>query len=92
MTTMTRRLCKLEDQFGTGRRKPRLLLVACKAGWGLALAADRCIEILDECGSLPTGALGLVNLLGIPEGLSAEQTEGFLRENGPTTQASSMRL
>jgi hypothetical protein len=37
MKTVDRRLCKLEDQFGTGNRKPPLPLVACKAGWGLAL-------------------------------------------------------
>jgi len=83
MTTMDRRLCKLEDQFGTGSRKPRLLLVACNAGWGLALDVDTCIRILGECGSLPTGRVGLVNLIGIPEGLNAEQTESFLRERGP---------
>jgi hypothetical protein len=83
MKTVDRRLCKLEDQFGTGNRKPRLLLVLCNAGWSLALDMDACIEILGECGSLPTGPVGLVNLLSIPDGLNAEQTEGFLRENGP---------
>jgi hypothetical protein len=92
MTTITRRLRKLEDQFGTGNRTPRLLLVACKAGWGLALDVDACLQILDECRSLPTGPVGLVNLLSIPESLNADQTESFLRENGPRTLASSMRL
>src|SRR5580700_1786400 len=75
MTTITRRLSKLEDQFGTGSRKPRLLLVACKAGWGLALDVDTCIQILDGCGFLPTGPVGLVNFMDIPEGLNAVQTE-----------------
>jgi hypothetical protein len=56
MTTITRRLSKLEDQFGTGNRKPRLLLVLCKAGWGLALDMDACVQILDDCGSLPHGS------------------------------------
>jgi hypothetical protein len=83
MTTITRRLCKLEDQFGTGNRKPRLLLAVSRAGWGLALDMDTCIQVLGECGSLPTGPVGLVNLLNIPEDLDAEQTERFLRENGP---------
>jgi hypothetical protein len=82
MKTVDRRLCKLEDQFGTGNRTPRLLILACKAGWGLALDADTCIRILDECGSLPTGSVGLVNFLDITEGLNAEQTERLLRENG----------
>jgi hypothetical protein len=65
MTRITRRLCKLEDQFGTGNRKPRLLLVLCKAGWGLALDADACIQILGERGFLPIGPIGLVNFLDI---------------------------
>jgi len=92
MTTMTRRLCKLEDQFGTGSRNPRLLLVACKAGWGLALDMDTCIQVLGECGCLPAGPVCLVNFLDIPEGLNAQQTERYLLENGPRTLASSMRL
>jgi hypothetical protein len=87
MKTVDRRLCKLEDQFGTGSRKPRLLLVACKAGWGLALDMDACLQILGECGFLPTDRVGLVNLTNIPEGLSAQQTEELLRENGPRALA-----
>ena len=71
----------------TGDGKPRILLVVCKAGWRLALDMDRCVEILDECGSLPTGPVGLVSLLGIPEGLNAGQTERFLREHGAALEA-----
>jgi hypothetical protein len=82
MKTVDRRLCKLEDQFGTGGRKPRLLLVACKAEWGLALDMDACIQILDECGFLPTVPVGLVTFISIPEGLNAEQTARFLMGNG----------
>jgi len=92
MKTVDRRLCKLEDQYGTGNRNPRLLLVACNAGWGLALDSDTCIKILGECGFLPTGPVGLVNFLDIPEGLNAAQAERFLRESGPRTLTSSIRL
>ena len=74
MKIIDSRLRKLEDQFGTGDGKPRLLLVACKAGWGLALDIDACIQILDECGFLPAGSVGLVSLIGIPKGLNAGQT------------------
>lgn len=28
---------------------PRLLLVVCKAGWGLALDLDTCVQILEDC-------------------------------------------
>lgn len=83
MKITDRRLCKLEDQFLTGNRKPRLLLAVSKAGWGLALDMDACIQILDECGFLPTAPVGLVNFIGIPDCLNAEQTERFLRGNGP---------
>jgi hypothetical protein len=76
-----RRLRKLENQFGFVDEKKRILLVVCNAGWGLALDQDRCIEILGECGFLPTGPIGVVNLLDIPQGLNAEETERFLREN-----------
>jgi hypothetical protein len=83
MKTVIRRLAKLEDQFGTGRGKPRLLLVLFEAGWGLALDMDTCIQVLDECGFLPSAPVGLVNFMNIPKGMNAEQTERFLREHGP---------
>jgi hypothetical protein len=77
-----RRLRKLEDRFGPADGKPGILLVVCNAGWGLALDQDTCIHILHECGFLPTGTIGVVNLCEIPEGLNAKETEGFLRANG----------
>jgi len=87
MKIIESRLRKLEDQLGTGDGKPRILLVACKVGWELALDVDTCVQILDECGSLPPGPVGLVSLLGIPEGLNAGQTERFLREHGAALEA-----
>jgi hypothetical protein len=87
MKIIESRLRRLEDQLGTGDGKPRLLLVVCKAGWGLALDVDTCVQILDECGSLPTGPVGLVSLIGIPEGLNAGQTERFLQEHGAALEA-----
>jgi len=87
MKIIESRLRNLEDQLGAGDGKPLILLVACKAGWGLALDMETCVQILDECGSLPTGPVGLVSLLGIPEGLNAGQTERFLRENGMALEA-----
>ncbi len=77
----------------TGRHSSRkqeeaiaaLLWVACQAGWGLALDQDRCLQILGECGFLPTGRFGVVNFCQIPDGLNAEELERFLRENGAET-------
>jgi hypothetical protein len=55
--------------------------------WGLAIDMERCVQILDEAKSLPRGKIGVVSLLGIPEGLSASQTETFLRKNGAAPKA-----
>ncbi len=86
MKTIDSRIRKLEDRFWPGNGKPPLLLVVCQAGWGLALDQDRCIQILGECGSLPTGPVGLVNLSQIPDGLNAEELERYLREDGAETR------
>jgi hypothetical protein len=86
MRAISKRLCKLESQFGLGPETEQLLLVVTAADRGLALDQDRCIEILRESGFLPTGPVGVVNLGDIPEGLSAEQLEKFLRKNGAETR------
>jgi hypothetical protein len=82
MRTVARRIAKLEDRFLPGNGKPQLLLVVTAAGKALALDQDRCIQILRECGFLPTGPVGLVNLGEIPNGLNAEELERFLRKDG----------
>jgi hypothetical protein len=79
--TVTRGIARLEDQFGTADGKPLLLLVVSNAGWGPARDRDACIQIPGECGFMPAGSLGPVNLSEIPDGLNAEETEKFLREN-----------
>ena len=86
MKTLDRRIRKLEDRSSLGNGRPQRLWVACKAGWGLAMEQDKCIEILRECGFLPTGRFGVVNLCQIPDGLNAEELEKFLRENGAETR------
>ena len=87
MNALIKRIRRLEDQFGYGGRRPGILLVVFQSGWGLALDQDRCIEILGECGFLPTGQIGAVNLLDIPHGLDAKQTDRFLRERGAETSS-----
>jgi len=52
------------------------------AGVTLALDADTCVEILRECGFVPTFGFSVVNLCTIPDGLSAYETERYLREHG----------
>jgi hypothetical protein len=49
---------------------------------GPALDMATCAQILRECGSLPMCPVSLVDFYGIPEDLSAEELETFLREEG----------
>lgn len=85
MTTMDRRIRKLEDRVWPGNGKPPLLIVVSEAGRALALDEDRCVQILGECGFLPAGLVGAVHLGNIPKGLNAEELERFLREHGAAT-------
>ena len=73
------RLRRLENQFGVVDEKQRILLVVCEAGCG---DQDASIQILRECGFLPTGPIGLVDLFKIPVGLSGAEADRFLRERG----------
>ena len=82
MKAISKRICRLESQFGLGPETEQLLLVVTAAGRVLALDQDRCTQILRECGFLPTGPVGLVNLGQIPDGLNAEELERFLRKDG----------
>jgi hypothetical protein len=91
MKTVTRRIAKLEEQLGTAQRGTPVLLVMSAVANELALDEDRCIEILRECGRLPTGpGLGIVNLWEIPDGLNAKELERYLRndyqESRPTLE------
>jgi hypothetical protein len=54
-------------------------------GRKFALDQDKCIDILRECGFLPTGRFGIVSFCGIPDGLNAKELEKYLRTHG--TQA-----
>jgi hypothetical protein len=75
------RISKLENRFGLAKHKPRHLLIL-DDGSQRALSDDKCIEILDEAGLLPTNGFGVVDLTDIPAGLSSKELETFLREGG----------
>jgi hypothetical protein len=81
MRTINGRVRKLEDQFWTGSGRQRILLILRHAGATLP-DPDWCIQILDECGFLPTGPIGLVNLCQLPSGLNAGGLESYLRKDG----------
>jgi hypothetical protein len=86
MKTVTRRIGKLEDTFRPGNGEPLLLLVVTAAEKRLALDHSRCVQILRECGFLPTGPVGVVNLAAIPHDLDADELERFLKESGAETR------
>jgi len=86
MRTINGRIRKLEDQFWVGNGRQRILLILCHAGSALA-DQDWCIQILAESGFLPTGPVGLVNLLQLPPCLNAEEVERYLRKDGGETRS-----
>jgi hypothetical protein len=90
MKSIDGRLRKLEDRFGIAKNKARYVVTLDGAGSKRALSNDNCIQILDEAGLLHTGGFGVVDLTQIPNGLSAKETEKFLREHG--TQLCGSRL
>ena len=51
-------------------------------GQKFALDRDRCIEILGECGFLPTVRFVVLNYMNIPDGLNTKELEQYLRRNG----------
>lgn len=50
MSQLTRRICRLEDQFGTADGSSKGTVASHV---GLALDADTCVQILRERGSCP---------------------------------------
>jgi hypothetical protein len=82
MKDIDSRIRRLQRQLCPDHGQPQRIWVVIKAGYGLALDQDRCIEILDDCGFLPTSRFGVVYLCGIQDGLNAKELEQHLRKNG----------
>ena len=91
MKTVLGRIAKLEQQFESAERQ-QTLLVVYGVEVELALDQDRCIQILRESGFLPTGPIGVVSFLGIPQGLNADELERLLRERGGEVTSLSQRV
>ena len=88
MNAIHRRLQRLEEPLGVvnGTVREGVQLVVCRLDCEQALDLDNCVQILRDCGSLYVGPfIGLVDLTTIPNGLSPESTERFLRDNAATT-------
>ena len=82
MKAIDRRIRRLQGRLCPDYGQPQRLWVVQVVGRELALDSDRCVDILRECGFLPTGRFGIVNLCGIPDGLNAVELEKYLRTNG----------
>jgi hypothetical protein len=80
MTNLHRRIERLERPVGAGTQAG-LRLIMMRAG--ATLDVDQCVAILAESGFLVTGScISLLNFLGVPHGLSAQELERYLREHG----------
>jgi hypothetical protein len=81
MKNLGGRLRKLEDRLGV-TNKQQIRLVVMQAA---AIVSEEnqaiCIRVLEERGLLGDSAIALVNLLGVPGGLNAEEMELWAREN-----------
>jgi hypothetical protein len=86
MKPIGNRIRKLEIRLFPDSGRPQRLWVLIESGFELALDLDRCTQILDECGLLPAGRFGVVNLCGIPDGLNAKELEKYLRRNRAETR------
>ena len=62
-------------------------MVVCRVESEGFLDTARCLQILGECGHLPTGRdFGIVHLIDVPDDLNEEELETFLREHGAETR------
>lgn len=78
MRTALKWIAKLEERFEPKDGGPQHLLVIRRLD--VALATDRCVGILRQCGFL--SGSGVVNFCKVPADLSAAQKERYLRERG----------
>ena len=82
MKAIDNRIRRLQARLCPDNGQPQRLWVSLLVGRQLALDSERCVDILRECGFLPTGRFGVVSLCGIPDGLNAKELEQYLRKNG----------
>jgi hypothetical protein len=79
MKVLNRRIRRLEDRFGSAGGPSFLVVKSCVH---LRLDSDTCVEILSECGFVAARGLVIVDLCKVPKGLTANETETYLRKHG----------
>ena len=85
MKAISSRIRRLQQRLCPDEGQPQRIWVAVLAGQEFALDQDRCIEILRECGYLPSSRFVVLQFCGIPDGLNAKELEQYLRKNGAQT-------
>ena len=82
MRAIDSRIRRLHQRLCPAEGQEQRIWVSVIYGQEFALDTDRCVDILRECGFLPTSPFGVVSLCGIPHGLNAKELENYLRTNG----------
>jgi hypothetical protein len=82
MKAIDSRIRRLQDRLCPDHGQEQRFWVTILPGQKFALDRDRCIEILGECGFLPTVRFVVLNFMNIPYGLTAKELEQYLRKNG----------
>jgi hypothetical protein len=81
LKAITKRLRRLEHQFGPADGEPPFVMAVAPAGWTMGIDLGRCVEILREMGMLSAGRSALLDLSHVPYGLNADATEKCVREH-----------
>ena len=83
MKSVTRRVTNLETKFGVTGGKPGIILIVSVAGRRGPLSDETCMQMITECGLLPTGpGVHILNLTNLPRHLNPEEFRKFLRKHG----------
>jgi len=82
MKALNSRIRRLQQQLIPDKGQEQGIWLTARYGQEFALDRDRCIEILRECGFLPTVRFVVLNFMDIPDGLNAKELEQYLRRNG----------
>ena len=82
MKAIDSRIRRLQQQLCTNVGQEQRIWVTVLVGQEFALDTDRCVEILRDCGFLPSTRFLPLYFCGIPDGLNAAELEQYLRKNG----------
>jgi len=81
MKAIDSRIRRLQDRLCPDHGQEQRFWVTILPGQKFALDRDRCIEILGECGFLPTVRFVVLNYMNIPDGLNTKELGQYLRRH-----------